>query len=104
MVLAGHAAAETYSVLTRLPDEMQVAPQDAAFLISARFQGTIVLPPDQTLILPQTLADADVFGGAVYDGLVALAAVAHNLPLATRDERARPTYARLGAQVVTVTG
>ena len=36
----------------------------------------------------------------MYDALVALAAVDHGARLATRDGRARPTYERVGAEVV----
>ncbi len=37
-----------------------------------------------------------IAGGAVYDGLVALAAREHGLVLATRDARARSTYEAVG--------
>jgi predicted nucleic acid-binding protein len=39
-------------------------------------------------------------GGAVYDALVALAAVEHGADLATRDVRAKATYEAIGARVV----
>ena len=39
-------------------------------------------------------------GGAVYDAIVALAAVAHDADLATRDIRAKATYETGGARVV----
>ena len=42
----------------------------------------------------------DIAGGAVYDALVALAAVEHKVALATRDARARDTYETLGVEVV----
>jgi hypothetical protein len=42
------------------------------------------------------LAGAGVFGGAGYDGLVALEAAAHGRTLLTLDERAQSTYRRLG--------
>ena len=41
-------------------------------------------------------------GGAVYDGLVALAAKEHGVALATRDARARGTYNAVGVKVVLV--
>lgn len=44
----------------------------------------------------------DIAGGAVYDGLVALAAKAHGMALATRDARARGTYDALEVKVVLV--
>ena len=39
-------------------------------------------------------------GGAVYDAMVALAAVENEATLATRDVRARSTYEAVGARVV----
>ena len=35
LALSGHAVAETYSVLTRLPGDSQLEPEDAARLIAA---------------------------------------------------------------------
>jgi predicted nucleic acid-binding protein len=39
-----------------------------------------------------------IAGGAVYDALVAAAAVEHQVTLATRDRRALETYRALGAK------
>ncbi len=41
-----------------------------------------------------------IAGGAVYDGLVALAARANGAPPATRDAGARATYEAFGASVI----
>jgi hypothetical protein len=46
--------------------------------------------------LLDTFATAGVFGGASYDGLVALEANAHGRTLLTLDQRAQTTYLRLG--------
>lgn len=43
--LSGHAAAETYSVLTRLPGDLRVAPADAARLLRERFAQPLLLGP-----------------------------------------------------------
>jgi predicted nucleic acid-binding protein len=99
VVLAGHALAETYAVLTRLPDDLRVSPADAADLLGERFGAPLVLDRATSADLPAVLAAAGVGGGAVYDALVALAAVAHGARLATRDARARPTYEAVGADV-----
>jgi predicted nucleic acid-binding protein len=48
------------------------------------------------------LSGLGVAGGAVYDGLVALAAKEHGLALATRDARARGTYDAVGVDVILV--
>lgn len=100
--LVGHAVAETYAVLTRLPGKARLAPADAATLLAVRF-GTPVDPPGTTFDeLPQRLADVNVAGGAVYDALVGLAAQRAALPLATRDLRAKGTYERLGVEIVLI--
>jgi predicted nucleic acid-binding protein len=100
VALSGHALAETYSVLTRLPGDLRLAPADAARLLAARFVEPLVLGPDIAKRLPDLLGEHGIAGGAVYDALVALAAVEHGALLATRDARARATYETLGARVV----
>lgn len=100
--LCGPALAETYSVLTRLPGDLRLKPVDAARLLRERFAVPLLLRDDEEARLPETFARLGIAGGAVYDALVALAAVAHDVELATRDGRARPTYEALGARVVVV--
>ena len=43
LTLSGHALAETYSVLTRLPGDSRLAPADAARLLDARFPAPLML-------------------------------------------------------------
>jgi hypothetical protein len=100
VALSGHAAVETYSVLTRLPGDLRLGPADAARLLAERFTAPLLLAQRMTRRLADTLARLDVSGGAVYDALVALAAVEHDADLATRDGRARATYEAVGARVV----
>ena len=100
VALAGHALAETYSVLTRLPGDLRLAPADAARLLGERFGEPLVLGSDVARRLPDLLGRLGIAGGAVYDALVALAAVEHDVDLATRDARARATYVTVGARVV----
>lgn len=102
VALCGHAAVETYSVLTRLPGDLRLAPADAAALMEERFAHPLVLGADMTGRLPAVLSALGIAGGAVYDALVALAAVAHDAELATRDARAKATYELLAARVVPV--
>lgn len=92
--------AETYSVLTRLPGDLRLSPVDAARLIGERFAAPLVLRAEMARRLPHLLGDLGIAGGAVYDALVALAALEHSVGLATRDLRARATYEAVGAQVV----
>ena len=72
--LAGHAAFECFSVLTRLP-----APAAAQLL--------------------ERLDTLGIAGGAGYDALVGAAALAHGLVLATRDRRALSTYRTLEVRI-----
>jgi hypothetical protein len=46
------------------------------------------------------LSRLGIAGGAVYDALVALAAVERGAHLATRDLRARASYGTVGARVI----
>ena len=103
LALSGHALAETYSVLTRLPGDARLAPADAARLLNARFSPPLVLRGSRTRKLPDTLSRLGIAGGAVYDALVALAAKDHGAALATRDARARGTYDAVGVTVIVVT-
>ena len=100
IALSGHALAETYSVLTRLPGDLRLAPADAARLISERFTDPLLLGRRTSRRLPTVCSELGIAGGAVYDALVALAAVEHGATLATRDNRARATYEIVGADVV----
>ncbi len=97
LVLAGHALAETYSVLTRLPGDLRVEPADAVRLIDASFGESVLLPDSTAASLHHVLADLGVAGGAVYDGIIGLAAAGDGMPLATRDARAKATYEAVGA-------
>lgn len=97
--LAGHAASETYAVLTRLPGDARLAPGDAVRLLRARFEPAVMLDPASSRAAFAVLADHGIAGGATYDGLIALAAKESGRPLASRDRRAEGTYRRLGVEV-----
>jgi predicted nucleic acid-binding protein len=100
VALCGHALAETYSVLTRLPGDLRLGPADAARLISERFTEPLLLGRRTSRQLPAILAELKIAGGAVYDAMVGLAAAEHHAALATRDNRARGTYELVGAHVL----
>ena len=102
LALSGHALAETYSVLTRLPGDARLGADDAARLLDARFTTPLVLTGGHARNVHATLSRIGVAGGAVYDALVALAAKEHGAPLATRDARARGTYNAVGVKVIVV--
>jgi predicted nucleic acid-binding protein len=97
--LAGHAAFETFSVLTRLPPPARRTPAAVARLLSVDFPATRFLGSQATAALFATLDARGIAGGAVYDALVGATATAHELTLATRDRRALETYRALGVRV-----
>ncbi len=97
--LAGHAAFETFSVLTRLPSPARRAPGVVDQLLRASFPATRFLGADDTAALLRRLAGLGIAGGAVYDALVGAAAVTHGLPLATRDVRAVDVYRALDVEL-----
>lgn len=100
VALSGHAVAETYSVLTRLPGDLRLAPADAARLLAERFVTPLLMGFDVAARLPEVLSRLQIAGGAVYDALVALVALEHGADLATRDARARLTYETVGVRVI----
>ncbi len=102
VALSGHATVETYSVLTRLPGDARLRPQDAARLMTERLEAPLALGVKTFARVAHVLAAADIAGGAVYDALVALAAIEHHAVLATRDGRAKSTYEAVGATTVVV--
>jgi predicted nucleic acid-binding protein len=97
--LAGHAAFETFSVLTRLPSTARLVPAAAYRLLSANFPHTRFLGPERSTALLAELADRRIAGGSVYDALVGATAVEHGLTLVSRDHRALETYRALGVDV-----
>lgn len=94
--LAGHAAFETHSVLTRMPTALAVDAPTAADLLRRAFPETAWLAPDEAADLLRRLGPLGVTGGATYDALVAEAARRSGRILLTRDRRAVPTYDLLG--------
>jgi predicted nucleic acid-binding protein len=94
--MAGHAAVELLSVLTRLPPPQRLSPAAAFRLEVTNFPDSRFLSETGTRILLQEFAEAGLAGGALYDGLVGATAREHKLPLITCDRRAEPTYRTLG--------
>ena len=105
LALPAHVMLEAYSVLTRLPGGLAVPATVASDVLAERFPGEpLQLSARERAALPVTLARAGVAGGASYDGLVALEAVAHGQELLTLDRRAQDAYRRLGAEYAVIAG
>lgn len=97
--LAGHAAFETFSVLTRLPAPARRPPGVVAHLMRENFPGTRFLTVEGAAELLARFAGGEFAGGAVYDALVGATAIEHGSTLATLDRRALDVYRVLGVDV-----
>lgn len=97
--LAGHAAFETVSVLTRLPPPARRTPATVARLLQTSFPHSRFLDARAAASLLAELGKLGIAGGAVYDALVGACAKKHGLALATRDRRALETYRVLDVRV-----
>lgn len=94
--LAGHAAFETYSVLTRMPGPLSVDAPTAADILAQVFPNVRWLAPEHAAGLLVRCGVIGITGGAIYDALVAEAARTNGCVLFTRDQRARRTYDLIG--------
>ena len=98
LALSGHALVETYTVLTKLPGSARVDAHDAARLIDDNFER-LLISEVQGAEAHHDFARLGIPGGAVYDALVALAALRGGTVLATRNVRARDTYEAIRVRV-----
>ncbi|KLO30254.1 type II toxin-antitoxin system VapC family toxin [Mycobacterium haemophilum] len=97
--LAGHAAFETFSVLTRLPPPARRTPATIAKVLAQTFPETRFLGTRAATALLAQLETAEIAGGAIYDALVGATAMEHQLTLVTRDRRAVEVYRTLGVAI-----
>ena len=97
--LAGYAAFETFSVLTRLPPPARRRPEVVGRLLAAGFPATRFLAAEGAARLLEELTSLGISGGRVYDALVGATAATHGLPLASRDAGALDTYRALGVEL-----
>lgn len=102
--LAGHAAFETFSVLTRMPPPARLTPAAAWRVLRTNFPYTRFLGPQAATELLASLHRYGIAGGSVYDALVGAAAKEHGIALGTRDRRAANTYRALELDIEFVDG
>lgn len=90
-------ALEAYSVLTRMPAPNRAPPELVGDFLRANFAGRLVALSDSASDqLVSTLVERGVWGGAAYDGAIALAANEAGAILLTLDRRAGVSYDRIG--------
>ena len=98
--VVGHVLAETFSVLTRLPQPQRADPADVAAFLEFNLSPTpLVLDADEVRALPHRLVELGISGSATYDALIALTAQRFDATLVSLDRRAEATYRRCGASV-----
>lgn len=97
--LCGHAAFESFSVLTRLPGAQRLSPVAAQRVLDTNFPATRHLGAAAATQLLASLAQHRIAGGAVYDAIVAATALEHGMLLCSRDSRAAEVYERLGVRL-----
>lgn len=98
-VLAGHAAFETLSVLTRLPGALRLSEAEAVDATTAMFGAPCWLSATQQQAFYVKLRKQGVAGGAIYDALIGEAARVHQRRLLTADVRAARTYGLIGVEI-----
>ena len=92
--LSGHAAFETFSVLTRLPAPLRRSPATVGRIIGSSFPKSVFLSPEGARSLLPVLARGSIAGGAIYDALVGAAAAEAGIRLLSGDRRAADTFAQ----------
>ncbi|MGO9559122.1 MAG: type II toxin-antitoxin system VapC family toxin [Acidimicrobiales bacterium] len=102
--LAGHAAFETFSVLTRLPPPARRSPDAIVRLMRANFPENRYLAASAAEALLPRLASLGIAGGSVYDALVGEVAAESGMTLLTRDRRALSVYRALDVKVEMIAG
>jgi hypothetical protein len=87
VALCGHAAAETYAVLTRLPGDSRLASADAALLLRERFVAHLLLGADVSERIAVVLSELGIAGGAVQAHLRRCRRPSRHHPLTGRSDR-----------------
>lgn len=87
-------------MLTRLPSGLAQPLGVVRDLLEEAFPGTaLVLPPEAYVALLESLDQAGLRGGALYDGLIGATAAYHGARLISLDRRAAPVYRAIGTAV-----
>lgn len=98
--IVAHAALETYSALTRMPNPNRMHPAEALLFLEDWFEDRwIGLTAAAQRRLLARLSGAGIHGGATYDALIGATAAAEGATLVTAERRALVSYALVGADV-----
>ena len=99
--ISTHTLAELYAVLTRLPRQPRLSPDEVELLLS-NLEGCqkVTLSPDDYASVIHRLTTLRLIGGAIYDALIAQAALIAkvNILLTTNPK----DFLRLGEDIATI--
>jgi predicted nucleic acid-binding protein len=98
--LPAHAAVETTSTLSRMPEEKRISAALVLEVLRRDFpKAWLALSgKDQRTWLTKAV-EKELRGGALYDALIAATAVKHRATLISADRRAQSTYEAIGVEV-----
>jgi predicted nucleic acid-binding protein len=95
-----HAAFETCSVLSRLPENLRMEAATVLETLERDFpRPWLAMGCDGQHACLRRSVDAGLRGGALYDALIAATAREHGATLLSADRRAREAYEAMGADV-----
>jgi toxin FitB len=94
--MIGHVLVKTYCWLTR--NRPRTPPSVASSVLRSLPAPAIMLSVEGHMQVLERAASQGIVGGAVYDALIAAAAMEADAWLLSRDERAARTYAAIGVQ------
>jgi len=97
--LPAHAALETTSTLSRMPEGQRMSAELVLEALRRDFPKAwlALSAKDQQSYLEKAVAN-QLRGGALYDALIAATAAKHGATLISADRRAQPTYEAMGVE------
>ena len=97
--LPAHAAIETTSTLSRMPEGQRMSAPLVLEALRRDFpkKWLALSAKDQQSYLEKAVAN-ELRGGTLYDALIAATAAKHGATLISADRRAQPTYEAMGVQ------
>jgi predicted nucleic acid-binding protein len=95
-----HVAFETSSVLSRMPEGQRMEATIVLDALERKFpEPWLSLDRDGERSCLRRAVDAGLYGGALYDALIAATAAEHGATLLSADHRAGATYEAMGVDV-----
>jgi predicted nucleic acid-binding protein len=95
-----HVAFETSSVLSRMPERQRMEATIVLDALEREFpEPWLSLDRDAQRLCLRRAVDSGLYGGALYDALIAATAAEHGATLLSADHRASATYEAMGVDV-----